>query len=221
MSFANLVIISEGPVAKHFKECVMISIGADNTQIVVFATYSNAFLWITRSFTRRHCFSKEDILELYTQKRIPWKIIRCFVCLWLRELRSNLVHASIDKWNGRITERCNWTWTNQTMIMVFYKIFKKCISNIWCCEICIYLCGILSIRMMAFWYFWKEHSQNAHQINEIQTVDFRLCRLDNLTYVCFCYGKTCNDDVFIVVMIWFNFCIPSKKKNDDIFPSSI
>lgn len=59
-----LVVITKWPIPKHFKERMMISIGANDIQIVMFPTDSDAFLWIGSAFTWWCRFAEENIFEL-------------------------------------------------------------------------------------------------------------------------------------------------------------
>lgn len=63
-----LEIVSERPIAKHFEECMMIAIGSDDIQVIVFATDAYAFLRIGCGATRCYGFIQENIFELQSPK---------------------------------------------------------------------------------------------------------------------------------------------------------
>lgn len=68
LNFENnryLVVITEWPIPKHFKKRMMISVGTDDIEIVMFTTDSDAFLGIGSALAWWRRFAKENIFELF------------------------------------------------------------------------------------------------------------------------------------------------------------
>lgn len=67
-----LEIIAKRPISKHFKECVMVTVGTDDVQVIVLAADPDTLLGVGNTLELWLLIAKEDVFEL--ERRIFFEI---------------------------------------------------------------------------------------------------------------------------------------------------